>query len=60
LDTGTFKTAAGVGWGEVPPIRGREERSRSQLWRQVAHTSDVLKRVIGQRYAGGWRQRDIE
>ena len=45
---------------EAPQIRGREEPYRSQLWRQVAKTSDVLKRLIVEMYAGGLSQRDIE
>jgi hypothetical protein len=45
---------------QVPQIRGRDEPYRSQLWSQVAKTSDVLKRVIVEMYAGGLSQRDIE
>ena len=45
---------------EAPQIRGREEPYRSPLWRQVAKTSDVLKRLIVEMYAGGLSQRDIE
>jgi transposase-like protein len=59
-ENGTLKTAAGVLRVEGPQIRGREEPYRSQLWSQVAKPSDVLKRVIVERYAGGLSQRDIE
>jgi transposase-like protein len=45
---------------EVPQIRGREEPYRSALWRNVAATSDVLKRLIVEMYVGGMSQRDIE
>jgi transposase-like protein len=57
---GTLKTAEGV-WGvKLPQIRGWEEPYRSPLWRQVATTSDVLKRLIVEMYVGGMSQRDIE
>ena len=59
-ENGTLKTAEGVLRVEVPQIRGREEPYRSPLWRQVAKTSDVLKRLIVEMYAGGLSQRDIE
>jgi putative transposase len=59
-ETGTLKTAEGVLQVQVPQIRGREEPYRSQLWSQVAKTSDVLKRLIVEMYAGGLSQRDIE
>lgn len=59
-ENGTLKTAEGVMRVEVPQIRGREEPYRSQLWSQVARTSDVLKRLIVEMYAGGLSQRDIE
>ena len=59
-ENGTLKTAEGVLRVEVPQIRGREEPYRSQLWSQVAKTSDVLKRLIVEMYAGGLSQRDIE
>jgi putative transposase len=45
---------------KVPQIRGRDEPYRSPLWRQVATTSDVLKRLIVEMYVGGMSQRDIE
>ncbi|MBI3799757.1 MAG: transposase, partial [Deltaproteobacteria bacterium] len=56
----TLKTAEGALRVEVPQIRGREEPYRSELWSQVAKTSDVLKRLIVEMYAGGLSQRDIE
>jgi transposase-like protein len=45
---------------KLPQIRGWEEPYRSPLWRQVATTSDVLKRLIVEMYVGGMSQRDIE
>lgn len=45
---------------QVPQIRGREEPYRSELWSQVAKTSEVLKQLIVEMYAGGLSQRDIE
>jgi len=59
-EAGTLKTAEGVLRVQVPQIRGREEPYRSPLWSQVASTSDVLKRLIVEMYAGGMSQRDIE
>jgi len=59
-ENGTLKTAEGVLRVRVPQIRGREEPYRSPLWRQVATTSDVLKRLIVEMYVGGMSQRDIE
>jgi putative transposase len=59
-ENGTLKTAEGVFRVKLPQIRGREEPYRSPLWRQVATTSDVLKRLIGEMYVGGMSQRDIE
>jgi putative transposase len=59
-ENGTLKTAEGVLRVKVPQIRGREEPYRSPLWRQVATTSDVLKRLIVEMYVGGRSQRDIE
>jgi putative transposase len=59
-ENGTLKTAEGVLRVKVPQIRGREEPYRSPLWRQVATTSDVLKRLIVEMYVGGMSQRDIE
>ncbi len=59
-EKGTLKTAEGVLRVKVPQIRGRDEPYRSPLWRQVATTSDVLKRLIVEMYVGGMSQRDIE
>jgi transposase-like protein len=59
-ENGTLKTAEGVVRVQVPQIRGRDEPYRSPLWSQVAKTSDVLKRLIVEMYAGGLSQRDIE
>jgi putative transposase len=59
-ENGTLKTAEGVLRVQVPQVRGREEPYRSQLWSQVASTSEVLKRLIVEMYAGGMSQRDIE
>jgi putative transposase len=59
-EAGRLKTAEGVLRVQVPQIRGREEPYRSPLWNQVAKTSDVLKRLIVEMYAGGLSQRDIE
>src|ERR1700752_828178 len=57
-EPGTLKNAEGVLRGKLPQIRGREEPYRSPLWRQVATTSDVLKRLIVEMYVGGMSQRD--
>jgi putative transposase len=59
-EAGTLKTAEGVLRIQVPQIRGRDEAYRSELWSQVARTSEVLKRLIVEMYAGGLSQRDIE
>jgi transposase-like protein len=59
-ETGTLKTAEGVLRMQVPQSRGREEPYRSQLWSQVGSTSEVLKRLIVEMYAGELSQRDIE
>jgi putative transposase len=59
-EPGTLKTAEGVLRVQVPQIRGRAEPYRSQLWNQVGTTSEVLKRLIVEMYAGGLSQRDIE
>lgn len=45
---------------KVPQISGRAEPGRSALWEGLAHTSDILKRLIVEMYAGGMSQRDIE
>jgi len=59
-EAGTLKTAEGVLRVQVPQVRGREAPYRSQLWSNVANTSDVLKRLIVEMYVGGMSQRDIE
>jgi putative transposase len=59
-EAGTLKTAEGVLRVRVPQIRGWEEPYRSPLWSQMASTSDVLRRLIVEMYAGGMSQRDIE
>ncbi len=59
-ENGTLKTAEGVLRVKVPQIRGQEEPYRSQLWRNVGGTSDVLKRLILEMYVGGLSQRDME
>lgn len=59
-ENGTLKTAEGVLRVKVPQIRGQEEPYRSQLWKNVANTSDVLKKLILEMYVGGLSQRDIE
>ena len=59
-DKGRLKTAEGVFRVKLPQIRGREEPLRSSLWRPVAPTSDVRKRLIVERYVGGRSPRDIE
>jgi putative transposase len=45
---------------KVPQISGRAEPARSQLWSGLANTSEVLKTLIVEMYAGGMSQRDIE
>jgi hypothetical protein len=45
-EKGTLKTAEGVLRVEVPQIRGRAEPYRSELWSQMAKTSEVRKRLI--------------
>lgn len=59
-ESGTLKTGEGVVRVKLPQIRGQEEPYRSALWRQVATTSEVLKRLIVEMYVGGMSQRDIE
>ncbi len=59
-EDGTLKTAEGVLRLKVPQISGRSEPTRSQLWGGLANTSDVLRRLIVEMYAGGLSQRDIE
>jgi putative transposase len=57
---GTLKTAEGVLRVKVPQVRGRPEPYRSSLWTDLANTSEVLKSLIVEMYAGGMSQRDIE
>lgn len=59
-ESGTLKTAEGVLHLKVPQIRGQAEPYRSQVWQQMAKTSDVLKKLIVEMYVGGMSQRDIE
>jgi transposase-like protein len=59
-EDGTLKTAEGVVRLKVPQISGRAEPARSQLWSGWANTSEALKALIVERYAGGMSQRDIE
>ena len=59
-ENGTLKTAEGVLRLKVPQISGRTEPIRSQLWDGLASTSEVLKTLIVEMYAGGMSQRDIE
>jgi putative transposase len=54
-----LKTGEGGLRVQGPQIRGRDEPYRSQLGSPVAKTSDVLKRLIVEMYAGGLSQRDI-
>lgn len=58
-EAGTLKTAEGVLRVQVPQIRDREEPYRSTLWGDLANTSEVLKTLIVEMYAGGMSQRDI-
>lgn len=59
-EDGTLKTAEGVLRLKVPQVSGRSEPTRSQLWDELANTSESLKRLIVEMYAGGLSQRDIE
>ena len=59
-ENGTLKTGEGVLHVKVPQIRGQADPYRSQLWRNVGNTSDVLKKLILEMYVGGMSQRDIE
>lgn len=59
-EDGTLKTAEGVLRLKVPQVSGRTEPARSQLWDGLANTSESLKRLIVEMYAGGLSQRDIE
>src|SRR4249920_3851760 len=59
-EKGTLKTGEGVLHVKVPQIRGQAEPYRSQLWNNMSHTSEVLKKLIVEMYVGGMSQRDIE
>jgi transposase-like protein len=59
-EEGTVKTAEGVFRLQLPQVRGLREPYRSKLWAALDRTSDVLTRLIVERYAGGMSQRDIE
>jgi putative transposase len=59
-EDGTLKTAEGVLRLKVPQISGRAEPARSEIWEGLANTSEILKRLIVEMYAGGLSQRDIE
>lgn len=59
-EDGTLKTAEGVLRVKVPQVRGREEPYHSQVWANLAPTSDRLKTLIIEMFVGGMSQRDIE
>jgi putative transposase len=59
-EAGTLKTAEGVLRVKVPQVRGLDEPYRSQLWANLAKTSDHLKTLIVEMFVGGMSQRDIE
>jgi putative transposase len=59
-EDGTLKTAEGVLRLKVPQSSGRAEPARSQLWSGLANTSEILKTLIVEMYAGGMSQRDME
>ena len=54
-ENGTLKTGEGVLHVKVPQIRGQAEPYRSQLWNNLSHTSEVLKKLIVEMYVGGCR-----
>jgi len=43
-----------------PQVRGLEEPYRSQIWTNLAKTSERLKTLIVEMFVGGMSQRDIE
>jgi len=45
-ENGTLKTGEGSLRVKVPQIRGQADPDRSQLWSNVSHTSEVLKKRI--------------
>jgi putative transposase len=55
-----LKTAEGVLRVKVPHVRGLEDPYRSQIWTNLAKTSDRLKTLIVEMCVGGMSQRDIE
>jgi transposase-like protein len=55
----TLKTAEGVLGVKVPQVRGRDEPYRSQVWANLAKTSDHRKTLIVEMFVGGMSQRDI-
>ena len=59
-EDGTLRTGEGILRVKVPQIRGQADPYRSQLWNNVSHTSDVLKKLIVEMYVGGRSQQDIE
>ena len=59
-EDGTLTTAEGVLRLKVPQSSGRAEPARSQLWSGLANTSEILKTLIVEMYAGGMSQRDME
>jgi transposase-like protein len=58
-EDGTLKTAEGVLRVKVPQVRGLEDTYRSQLWTNLAKTSEPLKSLIVEMFVGGMSQRDI-
>jgi transposase-like protein len=59
-EDGTLKTAEGVLRVKIPQVRGLEGTYRSQIWTNLAKTSDHLKSLIVEMFVGGMSQRDIE
>jgi transposase-like protein len=59
-EDGTVKTAEGVFGLQLPQVRGLREPSRAKLGAALGRTSDVLTRMIVERYAGGMAQHDSE
>ena len=45
-ESGTLQTGEGVLQVKGPPIRGQQERYRSQWWRNRGTTSDVLTKLV--------------
>jgi transposase-like protein len=58
-EDGTVKTAEGVFWLQLPPVRGLREPYRSKLWAALGRTRAVLTRLIVERSAGGRSPRDL-